>query len=116
MPRDSGLLAFALLSTFFTLATALPLHSSEIHRALTKRAGSTGTATTVVIGITFAGTVAMFGLCCCCIGKRAPPEPTPQEVANEVDVLRARVQQLEADRAGAGPSAAPVVAPPTYTP
>ncbi|KAJ6605172.1 hypothetical protein DFH09DRAFT_1067454 [Mycena vulgaris] len=116
MPRNLGVRSVALLFTFFAFVAAQPLHISN--RALTKR-GGTSQAAKVVIGIAVALAVGMsFIFCCyCCAAQHVPdPEPTPQELADEVGVLRARVQQLEGDHAGAKPVEAPAVPPPTYTP
>ncbi|KAJ7679686.1 hypothetical protein B0H17DRAFT_1077732 [Mycena rosella] len=107
---------FAVLFCLVFLATAQPLR--PIH-TLTKRATpSLGTGATVAILLVVFATVVMTLVCCCAMINRQPaaPEPTPLELANDVGMLRARIEELEAERAGGTPADRALAAPPpTYT-
>ncbi|KAJ7019497.1 hypothetical protein C8F04DRAFT_1147381 [Mycena alexandri] len=114
-------------AVFFALTTAQPLtHRNDnlYSRTLTKR--TTSTAATVVIVLAILFVVIMSSIFCCCMctsDEVKDPEPEPRELANELGVLRARVQQLEDEeraRLRSGdrpPSPGPTLAslPPVYT-
>ncbi|KAJ7744172.1 hypothetical protein B0H16DRAFT_995379 [Mycena metata] len=115
------------LAIFFALTVAQPLTNGNgtLHsRTLAKRVTSTAATVVIVLAILFI--VIMSSIFCCCMCHTdgvEDPEPEPRELANELGVLRARVQQLEEEeraRVQVGdrpPSPGPTLAslPPVYT-
>ncbi|KAJ6605186.1 hypothetical protein DFH09DRAFT_1067465 [Mycena vulgaris] len=114
MPPTSALLSFAftLLVELFTLFTAQPLPLSTL--TLTKRTSGPPTAVKVgiVIAVSLIVGITLIFLCC----AKPSARPIPEELADEVGVLRARVQQLEGESTGAGTAKASAAPPPIYTP
>ncbi|KAJ7473469.1 hypothetical protein FB451DRAFT_1398577 [Mycena latifolia] len=89
----------------FVLAVITSVHL--VSGQPTKRTPEQKALTGYIIAIIFVIVISFGVFMACCVhgmGRRRQPVPTPQEISDQVGALRARVQQLEAERtAGALP-------------